>query len=149
MLGEEACLTDGSVPGLNAPADKRWAISARLDQDNTAKRAAKLSRSNVFMDAGSEGLSRRTARAGVGDGVLFFEPDCWKALTEQWQYVFTGREPTARGDLETIRNVFDSNGDIKNTPCGSSLASPSGVGVGNSKTLRCAHGGREARLQLG
>ena len=72
MLGEEACSTDGSIPGFNAPAGKRWAISTKPYHDNTVKETTELSRSNVFMDAGGDGLLHRTAWEGARRGFLIF-----------------------------------------------------------------------------
>lgn len=52
-----------------------------------------LSKSTMFVDAGGEGLKHRTAWAGAGDEVLFFDvgpngtPD--GLLTEKREYVFT------------------------------------------------------------
>jgi trimeric autotransporter adhesin len=70
-----------------------------------------LSRSNTFIDAENSGKLHRTAWAGFGSGVLFFDPAGTGAITQKNQYVFTEWDPTARGDLEALRNVFDSNGD--------------------------------------
>jgi hypothetical protein len=45
--------------------------------------------------------------------VLFFDPDGRNAITEARQYVFTEWNPTASGDLEALRSVWDTNGDGK------------------------------------
>jgi hypothetical protein len=82
-----------------------------LDLDGTGVEITELSRSTRFMDAGGEGLLHRTAWAAAGNGVLFFDPDGRNAITEKRQYVFTEWDPTARGDKEALRSVFDQNGD--------------------------------------
>jgi trimeric autotransporter adhesin len=74
---------------------------------------SELGRSNQFIDSEGTGLLHRTAWAGAGSGVLFFDPNGTGAITQMNQYVFTAWDPTARGDLEALRNVFDSNGDGK------------------------------------
>jgi hypothetical protein len=68
--------------------------------------------STQFM-TGKDGLSHRSSWAGAGDGVLFFDPDGRNAITEARQYVFTEWNPTAAGDLEALRSVWDTNGDGK------------------------------------
>ena len=73
------------------------------------------------MDGGN-GLQHRTAWAGAGDGVLFYDPDGRNAITEARQYVFTEWNPTASGDLEALRSVWDSNGDGKLTAADADFA---------------------------
>ncbi len=63
------------------------------------------------MDATSDGLANRTAWAAAGNGMLFCDPDNTSAITEKRQYVFTEWVPTATGDMEALRAVFDNNGD--------------------------------------
>jgi Ca2+-binding RTX toxin-like protein len=70
-----------------------------------------VTRSNTFIDADGTGLLHRTAWAGVGNGVLFYDPKSLGVIAEKSQYVFTEWDPTAKGDLEALRNVFDDNGD--------------------------------------
>jgi hypothetical protein len=77
--------------------------------------------STQFM-AWKDGLMHRTSWAGAGDGVLFFDPDGRNAITEQRQYVFTEWNPTAAGDLEAIRSIWDSNGDGKLTAADTDFA---------------------------
>ena len=43
--------------------------------------------------------------------MLFFDPSGTGAITQKNQYVFSEWDPTAIGDLEALRNVFDSSGD--------------------------------------
>ena len=65
-----------------------------------------------------DGLLHRTAWAGAGDGVLFYDPDGRNEITEKRQYVFTEWDPTAKDDLDAVRSVFDANGDGKLTVAG-------------------------------
>ena len=82
-----------------------------LDLDGDGVEIVPLSQSTVYVDAGGDGLLHRTAWAGDGDGVLFYDPDDTGAITEKRQYVFTEWDPTATSDLEALRSIFDSNGD--------------------------------------
>ena len=45
-----------------------------LDLDGNGIRIAEIGRSTMFVDAGGDGLKHRTAWAGAGDGVLFYDP---------------------------------------------------------------------------
>jgi hypothetical protein len=82
-----------------------------LDIAGTGIAINELTNSNKFLDAEGTGLLHRTAWAGVGSGVLFYDAGNDGAITEKREYVFTEWDPTARGDLEAIRSVFDTNGD--------------------------------------
>ena len=89
-----------------------------LDLDGLGITVTELSQSTQFVDGG-DGLEHRTAWAGVGDGVLFFDVGGDGAITEQREYVFTEWNPTAGSDLEALRSYFDTNGDGKLTSAGS------------------------------
>ncbi|MEM6610179.1 MAG: hypothetical protein AAF689_16565 [Pseudomonadota bacterium] len=86
-----------------------------LDLDGTGVRLTELSESTQYIDSGNSGLKHKTAWAGAGDGVLFFDPDGRDAITETRQYVFTEWDPGASSDLEALRSAFDSSGDGKLT----------------------------------
>ncbi|MEM5585972.1 hypothetical protein WNZ15_26230, partial [Roseibium sp. AS2] len=82
-----------------------------LDLDGDGLEVTALDRSTVFLDTGGDGFLHRTAWAGEGDGVLYFDPDERNEITEKRQFVFTEWDPTATSDLEALASVFDSNGD--------------------------------------
>ncbi|MFN3253834.1 DUF4214 domain-containing protein, partial [Roseibium album] len=82
-----------------------------LDLDGDGLEVTALDRSTVFLDSEGDGFLRRTAWAGEGDGILYFDPDGRNEITEKRQYVFTEWDPTATSDLEALASVFDSNGD--------------------------------------
>jgi hypothetical protein len=92
-----------------------------LDLDGNGVQITEYRHSTQFM-AGKDGLSHRSSWAGAGDGVLFFDPDGRNAITEARQYVFTEWNPTAAGDLEALRSVFDTNGDGKLTAADTEFA---------------------------
>lgn len=92
-----------------------------LDLDGDGVQITELSRSTKFIDGG-EGLLHKTAWAAAGNGVLFFDPDGRNTITEKRQYVFTDWNPTASGDLEALRSVWDSNGDGKLTAADTDFA---------------------------
>ncbi|MFN0116499.1 MAG: hypothetical protein ACKVPY_17655, partial [Paracoccaceae bacterium] len=79
-----------------------------LDLDGDGVRITELSRSTRFFDGSGDGLRERTAWAAAGNGVLFYDPDGRNAITEKRQYVFTEWNPTASGDMEALRSVFDT-----------------------------------------
>ena len=70
-----------------------------------------LDRSTVFMDASGSGLQHRTAWAGAGDGVLFYDADGSGTINDDREYVFTEWDKTAGDDLTALRSRFDTNGD--------------------------------------
>lgn len=90
---------------------KEKAAPIILDLDGDGVQITELSNSTIFMDATGDGLLNRTAWAGAGDAVLFYDPDNLGAITETRQYVFTEWDPTATSDMEALASVFDSNGD--------------------------------------
>ena len=83
-----------------------------LDLDSLGITVTELSQFTQFVDGG-DGLEHRTAWAGVGDGVLFFDVGGDGEITEQREYVFTEWDPTASSDLEALRSYFDTNVDGK------------------------------------
>jgi hypothetical protein len=130
--GGSGSTNTGNNPGNpNAPGyndrydpddDPNFAMSPiLLDLDGDGVQITELNRSTRFVDGG-EGLLHRTAWAAAGNGVLFFDPDGRNAITEKRQYVFTEWNPTASGDLEALRSVWDSNGDGKLTAADTEFA---------------------------
>ena len=97
------------VPDLAEYVLPRRPIIFDLDSDGV--QILELSQSTIFTDATGDGLENRTAWAGAGDGVLFYDPDNSGEITEMRQYVFTEWDPTATSDMEALAAVFDSNGD--------------------------------------
>lgn len=93
-----------------------------LDLDGNGVKIDEISRSTTFIDAGGDGLKHRTAWAGAGDGVLFFDADGDGALSERREYVFTEWDPTASSDMEALRSYFDTNGDGKLTAADAGFA---------------------------
>ena len=93
-----------------------------LDLDGNGVTINELSRSGVFKDAGGDGLQHRTAWAGAGDGVLFFDADGDGTLSQKREYVFTEWDPTAATDMEALRAYFDTNGDGKLTSADTGFA---------------------------
>ena len=85
-----------------------------LDLDDNGIQLTDLTRSTVFM-AGDEGLEHRTAWAGAGDGVLFYDTDGDDKISDIREYVFTEWDPTAKDDLAALRSRFDTIGDGKLT----------------------------------
>ncbi|MEO0810295.1 MAG: Hint domain-containing protein, partial [Pseudomonadota bacterium] len=76
-----------------------------FDLDDDGIEVTALDRSTIFMDTAGDGFLRRTAWAGEGDGVLYFDPDGRNEITEKRQFIFTEWDPTATNDLEAIDTV--------------------------------------------
>jgi hypothetical protein len=82
-----------------------------LDLDGDGIEVTELSRSQKFADTEGDGKEHRIAWAGVGDAVLFYDADGDGVISDKREFIFTEWDPTATSDLETLRSVFDSNGD--------------------------------------
>lgn len=70
-----------------------------------------LSNSSQFVDVDGDGYQHRTAWAGNGTGVLVFDADGDGKISSSKEFEFTQWDPTATGDLEAIKDVFDTNGN--------------------------------------
>jgi hypothetical protein len=111
---QRAAEKDGKEHGATKPI--------LLDLDGNGVKIDELSRSTTFVDADGDGLKHRTAWAGAGDGVLFFDADGDGTLSERREYVFTEWDPTASSDMEALRSYFDTNGDGKLTAADAGFA---------------------------
>ena len=72
-----------------------------------------LSTSQKFVDSNGDGLMHRSAWAGAGNGVLFYDANGDGVISEDREYIFTKWDPTATSDLEALRAAFDKDGDGK------------------------------------
>ena len=70
-----------------------------------------LTSSNTFADLTGSGQENRTAWAGAGNAVLFYDPSNSNSITQANQVVFTDWDPTATTDIQALADVFDSNHD--------------------------------------
>lgn len=84
-----------------------------LDLNGNGIEIATLDRSSSFVDSNGDGLQHRTAWAGSGDGVLFYDAGMDGLIREKREYVFTEWDPTAKDDMAALRSRFDSNNDGK------------------------------------
>jgi len=69
--------------------------------------------SNKFFDMAGDGYQHQTAWAGAGNAVLFYDPSGQGALTRANQVVFTDWDPSAKNDMQALKDVFDTNHDGK------------------------------------
>ena len=113
--------TTSAAPAPKDDPKKTGPQPILLDLDGDGIQITEMSRSTRFVDGGDE-LLHRTVWAAAGNGVLFYDPDGRNAITEKRQYVFTDWNPTASGDLEALRSVWDSNGDGKLTAADTEFA---------------------------
>ena len=80
-----------------------------LDLDGNGLDITPLSSSNIFYDMAGDGYQHRAAWAGAGDGVLVLDTDGNGQITQRNQVVFTDWDPTAKDDMQALRDVFDTN----------------------------------------
>jgi hypothetical protein len=84
-----------------------------LDLDGNGVTVDTLASSSMFLDLDNSGYMRRTAWAGKGDGVLVFDADGNGKVSSSKEFAFTEWDDAANGDLEALRNVFDTNANGK------------------------------------
>ncbi len=111
-VGAYTSYTGGTTTDHTATEDRRPIL---LDLNGNGIEIATLDRSTTFLDSNGDGLQHRTAWAGSGDGVLFYDAGNDGKISEKREYVFTEWDPTAKDDLAALRSRFDSNGDGKLT----------------------------------
>jgi hypothetical protein len=72
-----------------------------------------LSSSSFFVELDGSGYLHRMASAGAGTGMLVLDVDSDGKISNASEFVFTEWDKSATGDLEAIKNVFDTNGNGK------------------------------------
>jgi len=72
-----------------------------------------LSSSSFFVDLDGSGYLHRMASAGAGTGMLVLDVDGDGKISNASEFAFTEWDKSATGDLEAIKNVFDTNGNGK------------------------------------
>ena len=68
-----------------------------------------LTSSHFFADLNGDGQQTRMAWAGAGTGVLVIDADGDGKISQEKEFAFTEWDANAEGDLEAIKNVFDTN----------------------------------------
>ncbi len=84
-----------------------------LDLSGNGLNLNTLSNSSQFVNLYGDGYQHRMAWAGSGTGVLVFDADGDGKISNSKEFEFTQWDSTATGDLEAIRDVFDTNGNGK------------------------------------
>ncbi|MDR6901471.1 DUF4214 domain-containing protein [Rhizobium miluonense] len=88
-------------------------VPVLLDLSGNGLNVVELSSSSQFVDLNGDGYQHRSAWAGDGTGVLVFDADIDGKISNSKEFEFTQWDPTAMGDLEAIKDVFDTNGNGK------------------------------------
>ncbi|UVK54897.1 DUF4214 domain-containing protein [Mesorhizobium sp. AR02] len=84
-----------------------------LDLSGKGLSVNSLSLSSQFLDLKGDGYQHRTAWAGAGNGVLVLDLYGDGQIHQQNQFAFTAWDPSAKGDLTALKDVFDTNHDGK------------------------------------
>ncbi|MEK0195882.1 hypothetical protein, partial [Microcoleus anatoxicus] len=82
-----------------------------LDLNDNGLSITDTATSNLFLDIGGDGYQHRTAWVGAGDGVLMIDVDSDGKISDRKEIVFTDWDPSADGDMQALRQVFDTNGN--------------------------------------
>lgn len=80
-----------------------------LDMTGGGIKITPLSQSNTFFDMTGDGYKNRSAWAGAGNAVLFFDPNGTNQITQADQIIFTKWDPSAKTDTQALLDVFDTN----------------------------------------
>jgi hypothetical protein len=102
-------IMDGPQRGLNHLIGMDEPII--LDLNGNGVQITQLSQSNKFFDTAGDGYQHRTAWAGAGDGVLVFDAQNDGKIDQKNEIVEW--DPTAKSDMQALRDVFDTNQDGK------------------------------------
>ncbi|NTJ65083.1 DUF4214 domain-containing protein [Agrobacterium rhizogenes] len=84
-----------------------------LDLSGNGLSVNTLGNSSQFVNVNGDGYQHRMAWAGNGTGVLVFDADGDGKISNSKEFEFTQWDPTATGDLEALKDVFDTNGNGK------------------------------------
>lgn len=80
-----------------------------LDLSGNGLSVDTLSTSSQFLDLDGDGYQHRTAWAGAGNGVLALDLYGDGKIHQQNQFAFTKWDQSATGDLQALKDVFDTN----------------------------------------
>jgi hemolysin D len=83
-----------------------------LDLTGKGINVTQLGSSNTFFNVTGDGLQRRTAWAGVGNGVLMYDSGNGN-IDDPNAFEFIRWDPTATSDMQALADVFDANHDGK------------------------------------
>ncbi len=84
-----------------------------LDLSGNGLNLNTLGTSSQFVNINGDGYQHRMAWAGNGTGALVFDADGDGKISNSKEFEFTQWDPTATGDLEALKDVFDTNGNGK------------------------------------
>ncbi|WP_245430292.1 DUF4214 domain-containing protein [Rhizobium tropici] len=112
MDNEDTQGTDEGSPKSDGPNNDNIS-PVLLDLSGNGLNINSLSNSSQFVNVNGDGYQHRMAWAGNGTGVLVFDADGDGKISNSKEFEFTQWDPTATGDLEAIKDVFDTNGNGK------------------------------------
>ncbi len=93
---------DAVAPAATSSDSGGGAKPILVDLDGDGLEIAAADDNFVLFDTDDTGLIHRTAWAGKGDGVLFFDADGDGTISAAREYIFTEWDPTAGGDMEAL-----------------------------------------------
>lgn len=84
-----------------------------VDLDGNGIKITQQSSSNTFLDMAGDGKFHRTAWAGAGDGVLVRDDGNDGVISRKNEIDFSEWDPTAKSDMQALRDIFDTNHNNK------------------------------------
>ncbi|MBM7046388.1 S-layer family protein [Rhizobium lusitanum] len=125
LNGQQYDLSKGETPpGFDAKGYAAAINAAKSEEDDPSEPILldlsgsgldlnSLGNSSQFVNVKGDGYQHRMAWAGNGTGVLVFDADGDGKISNSKEFEFTQWDSTATGDLEAIKDVFDTNGNGK------------------------------------
>ncbi|MGX7872786.1 beta strand repeat-containing protein [Mesorhizobium sp. ORM6] len=104
----------GNHDGIGHDSDNGWGgHPVLLDLSGKGLSIDPLSSSTQFIDTDGSAYQHRTAWAAAGNGVLVLDLYGDGKIHQKNQFAFTEWDPSANGDLQALKDVFDTNHDGK------------------------------------
>ncbi|BCG73341.1 hypothetical protein MesoLj113a_44990 [Mesorhizobium sp. 113-1-2] len=105
--------TYGGDSGDNGDSGDEGDNPVILNLDGKGLKVTSLSSSTQFVDTDGSSYQHRTAWAGAGNGVLVLDLYGDGQIHQKNQFAFTEWDSSANGDLQALKDVFDTNHDGK------------------------------------
>ncbi|MGD9591691.1 MAG: hypothetical protein AB7V32_04130, partial [Candidatus Berkiella sp.] len=109
--GAASTITGGAAVTLNTPDDIATPLVLDLNHDGKVSLIS-ADDSQVSWDVYNNGVQHKTGWVGPEDGILVYDKDGDKAVTDISEFMLSMYHDDAKTDLDGLRLAFDSNHDM-------------------------------------